>query len=238
MYTVPTSPITDSKQPISPPAPGAKPRNSTAAVEFVRHVRETFEDAYRHASVTSATLLHNSSHPSVVTLEYSTSQRDFARSTKRRAEHVSVLSVSGAGVTVLAKSSPTDSATAVARSRSPHDPSLHVVLRKDDKARYVEVWRDEALVKTISVGDSHGNFYGDSTFGGIAWSPDSNTVVYAAEQPEFAAAKEDDGVIDDDIAGGISDDLTGAVAGVADPRRYALDSDWGETFNGKRPPVL
>ncbi|KAJ2000666.1 hypothetical protein H4R26_004507 [Coemansia thaxteri] len=35
-----------------------------------------------------------------------------------------------------------------------------------------------------------------------------------------------------------TDDIVGGVAGVADPRRYQLDSDWGETFGGKRPPTL
>ncbi|KAJ2510627.1 hypothetical protein GGI11_005415 [Coemansia sp. RSA 2049] len=107
--------------------------------------------------------------------------------------------------------------------------------------RVVEVWRNSTLNKCIDVTDTHGDFYSDSVFGSLSWSNDNRSIVYSAERPEYSKAGPDGGARDgrvEDHGGDITDDIIGSVGGVADPRLYKVESDWGETFSGKRPPVL
>ncbi|KAJ1641563.1 hypothetical protein LPJ64_006464, partial [Coemansia asiatica] len=99
---------------------------------------------------------------------------------------------------------------------------------------------------------THGQFYGDETFGSLAWSNDNSYLMYAAEKPEYAkamakakakakadnASSSSSSELDLESEGSITDKIEGSVARFADPRRYQLDEDWGETFSGKRPPVL
>ncbi|KAJ1957188.1 hypothetical protein GGI12_005095 [Dipsacomyces acuminosporus] len=221
-------------------------KNSKASVDFVRHVRKTFEEAYGHPAYTSANIV-GSSQKGVVTVEYTTSARDFVRDSKRKVANYVVLSTEGGDVVTLARGTPNDESSVRMRSRSPNSPSLQVVLRYvSSTERFVELWSDDSLIKSFDVSSKHGDFYGDTTFGSVAWSNDDRVVVYAAERPEFDKAKAEssetiDAETNDDSGsdiGTITDDIVGGVAGIADPRRYKFDSDWGETFSGKRPPVL
>ncbi|KAJ2882287.1 hypothetical protein H4R27_003552 [Coemansia aciculifera] len=223
MYTNLNSPVTSA--PHSPtPVRQTNGKNTKASVDFARFVRETFEDAYGHPAFTSV-------------------QRDFARDIKRRVSNYAVLRVQDDKVTTLTAGSPSDANGAQKTCRSSTDPSLLAVLRSAGPTeRFVEVWSNGALVKSVNVSDKHGDFYGDSTFGSLAWSSDNFHLVYAAEKPEYDKAKTESVTDDNDAQvredGSITDDIVGGVAGLADPRRYKLDSDWGEAFNGKRPPVL
>ncbi|KAJ2413751.1 hypothetical protein H4218_000694 [Coemansia sp. IMI 209128] len=241
MYTALNSPATS--VPRSPtPEEQQHDKNTKASVAFARFVRETFEDAYGHPAVVSATA-RAEPQPGVVTVEFTSVQRDFARDTKRRVSNYAVLQVRDDSVTTLAAGSPTDASGAQQTRRSATDPSLLAVLRSAGPGeRFVEVWSNGALVKSVNVSAKHGDFYADSTFGSLAWSSDNTHLLYAAEKPEYDKAKSESVTDDDDAEacedGSIADDIVGGVAGLADPRRYKLDSDWGETFNGKRPPVL
>ncbi|KAJ2803544.1 hypothetical protein H4R21_001995, partial [Coemansia helicoidea] len=176
---------------------------------------------------------------------YTTSQRDFARDRKRKVASHLALAIGDGAATVLARGAPAEVTDVVMTQPAPSDPSLSAVLRtvtEPTPGCLVEIWRDDALVKTIDVTSKHGKFYGDATFGGLAWTADSASIVYVAERPEYDKAKpatpETDAVQQAAGEGDITDGISGGVAGVADPRRYELEEDWGETFAGKRPPVL
>ncbi|KAJ2867582.1 hypothetical protein GGH94_000758 [Coemansia aciculifera] len=241
MYTNLNSPVTSA--PHSPtPVRQTNGKNTKASVDFARFVRETFEDAYGHPAVVSATA-RAAPRSDVVTVEFTSVQRDFARDIKRRVSNYAVLRVQDDKVTTLTAGSPSDANGAQKTCRSSTDPSLLAVLRSAGPTeRFVEVWSNGALVKSVNVSDKHGDFYGDSTFGSLAWSSDNSHLVYAAEKPEYDKAKTESVTDDNDAQvredGSITDDIVGGVAGLADPRRYKLDSDWGEAFNGKRPPAL
>ncbi|KAJ1912955.1 hypothetical protein H4219_005402 [Mycoemilia scoparia] len=108
--------------------------------------------------------------------------------------------------------------------------------------RLVEIWNNGVLLKSVDVTDQHGEFYADSTFGGLQWSLCRKYLVYVAEHPERAKAsrktiKRDSSDIEEDYDKD-KDVEDGGYAGVADPRRYDLDTDWGETFNKKRPSAI
>ncbi|KAJ2897233.1 hypothetical protein GGI21_004961, partial [Coemansia aciculifera] len=242
MYTTSNSPSLSpltlaSRSPA--PAIAAEAANSKASVDFARFVRETFETAYGRPALVAATARLSSPQSDVVTVEFTSTQRDFARDLKRRVSSYAILSVHSDRVTMLAAGSPTDANSAKLTRRSPTDPSLLAVLRSAEPGeRFVEVWRDNALVKSIDVSGKHGDFYADSTFGSLAWSSDNAHLVYTAERPDYDKATADDSSAATRKGGSITDDIIGGVAGLADPRRYKLDSDWGETFSGKRPPVL
>ncbi|KAJ2617895.1 hypothetical protein H4S08_000130 [Coemansia sp. RSA 1365] len=117
---------------------------------------------------------------------------------------------------------------------SPRNPLLVATLRSETSPV-----RDDVLLKTIDVSDKHGHFYEDQSFGGLSWSNDNEHIVYIAEKAEYEKANPDTNnlnMLAD--AGDITDDIEGAVAGVADPRRYQFEGDWGESYTGIRPPVL
>ncbi|KAJ2397320.1 hypothetical protein GGI23_003578, partial [Coemansia sp. RSA 2559] len=181
-------------------------------------------------------------NPGLVSVEYTVTQRDFARDSKRKVVNSSVLSIQNGELSKVVVGTPTDATDIQSSLRSPTDPSLVAVLRSlADSKRVVDIWRNDALVKCIDVTDKHGAFYGDPTFGSLAWSNDNKRIVYSAERPEYTKAKPDNaGFVNSEDArdGDITDDIIGSVGGVADPRFYEAESDWGETFNGKRPPAL
>ncbi|KAJ2710724.1 hypothetical protein H4R19_003609 [Coemansia spiralis] len=225
-------------------AAAAAPANGRASVEFVRLARETFEESFGAPSLASATVCQTP-QPGVVHVEYTTSQRDFARDRTRRVANHLALAVHDGTATVLARGTPVEVADVAMSRPAPSDPALSAVLRAvggPTPGCFVEIWRDDALVKTIDVTSKHGKFYDDSTFGGLAWTVDSSSIVYVAERPEYDKAKpapaEPDTALQLGDEGDITDDICGGVAGVADPRRYGFEADWGETFSGKRPPVL
>ncbi|KAJ2854468.1 hypothetical protein GGI22_004482, partial [Coemansia erecta] len=216
-------------------------KNSKASVEFVRYLRKSFEAAYGHPSFLSATV-RRCENPGLVSVEYTAMQRDFARDSKRKVFNSSVLSIQNGELSKVVIGTPTDATDIQSSLRSPTDPSLVAVLRSlADSKRVVDIWRNDALVKCIDVTDKHGAFYGDPTFGSLAWSNDNKRLVYSAERPEYTKAKPDNaGFVNSEDArdGDITDDIIGSVGGVADPRFYEAESDWGETFSGKRPPAL
>ncbi|KAJ2161500.1 hypothetical protein GGF46_001439 [Coemansia sp. RSA 552] len=179
--------------------------------DLVRLARKTFEEAYKAPTLTGASARRCGS-PGIVSIEYTASQRDLERNTKRTIVNHMTLDIRGATASVLARGTPVDISGVSLSQPSPAEPSLVAVLRMPSaKVRVVEIWRDGVLEKSTDVSATHGDFYGDSTFGGLAWSEDSRTVVYAAERPER----------DKEAA-----------------ELYDFDGDWGETFSGKRPPVL
>ncbi|KAJ2119334.1 hypothetical protein IW139_006334, partial [Coemansia sp. RSA 353] len=218
--------------------------NSKASVDFARFARETFEKTYGAPTYVAAEARRSQGQDKVISIEYTTSQRDFARDSKRKVAGHMVLGIDddSTTATVLAKGVPADAGSVSMSLRSPVDSSVVAVLRTASKTeRFVEIWHDGALAKSIDVSSVHGEFYGDSTFGKLAWSVNGKSIVYAAEKPEYDKARPEPATPDnsgEEIAGDITDDIIGGVAGIADPRRYEVESDWGETFDGKRPPAL
>ncbi|KAJ2613646.1 hypothetical protein H4S08_002080 [Coemansia sp. RSA 1365] len=223
-----------------PPASGRR-QNSKAAVDFVRHARETFEEAYNAPSFTSATA-RRVAESNLVSVDYTILQNDFARDSKRNFANHMTLSISSGQATVLTKGMPVDMAGAKVSLRSPSDPSLVAILcsaNNSEAGRFVEIWRDGVLAKSIDVSGKHGDYYTDIFFNSLAWSTDNKHIMYSAERPEYEKAKPETTGCDtlEDI-GNITDEIEGAVAGVADSRRYQFEGDWGESYIGKRPPVL
>ncbi|KAJ1815946.1 hypothetical protein LPJ56_002503, partial [Coemansia sp. RSA 2599] len=227
----------------SPIAAESDAKNSSASVGFARAVRETFVQTYGKPAIVRASV-HQTAKPDIVAVDLVTSQRDFTSDIKRKVCRSMPLWLHGDQAEVLADCQAVDISSEVSALQSPTDPSLRAVLRagKEKTSCFVEIWRDGALASNYDVGGAHGQFYGDETFGSLAWSNDNSYLLYAAEKPEYAKAKADSASTPDELEllseGSIADEITGSVAGFADPRRYQLDEDWGETFNGKRPPVL
>ncbi|KAJ2077802.1 hypothetical protein H4R24_004902 [Coemansia sp. RSA 988] len=220
--------------------PSGRHQNSKAAVDFVRHARETFEETYSAPSFTSATARWVGKSK-LVSVEYTTLQNDFAREAKRNFANHMTLSISAGRATVLTKGKPADMDGARASLQSPSDSSLVAILSSNSSGagRFVEIWRDGVLAKSIDVSHKHGEYYTDIFFGSLAWSSDNKNVIYAAERSEYEKAKpESTGSDSIENIGEITDVIEGAVAGVADPRCYQFEEDWGESFTGKRPPVL
>ncbi|KAJ1991953.1 hypothetical protein GGI25_003713 [Coemansia spiralis] len=247
MYATPSS-GNSSPEPVSADSTsiGDGRSNSKASVGFVRHLRKTFEEAYGHPSPLSAAVCR-CEHPGLVSVEYTASQRDFARDIQRKVTSHMVFCIQDGKLSKLSTSTPADITNVCFSLQSPTDSSLLAVLRSvSSTERVVEIWRNDALLKCIDVTNKHGDFYGDSIFGSLAWSNNNSCIVYTAERPEYAKAKAESSgtadaatsdaekIFDENVTG----DIDGGVGGVADSRRYEMDSDWGETFNGKRPPVL
>ncbi|KAJ2784497.1 hypothetical protein GGI15_002232, partial [Coemansia interrupta] len=153
----------------------------------------------------------------VVSVDVVTSQRDFARDTKRRVARTVVVQLAAgqaqAQARVVDGGVAADVASESAALQSATDARLRVVLRTEAARRLVEVWRSGQLVRSHDVTAAHGRFYSDATFGSLAWANDNSHVLYAAEQPERSGD---------------------------DAPQYAADAseDWGETFSGWRAPVL
>ncbi|KAJ2084179.1 hypothetical protein H4R24_000252 [Coemansia sp. RSA 988] len=125
---------------------------------------------------------------------------------------------------------------------SPCNPSLVATLRSETTpniAHFVDVWSNDELLKSIDVSDKHGSFYEDQAFGGLSWSSDNDRIVYTAERAEYKESAPVAPNLDTlaDI-GDITDDIEGAVAGAANPRRYQFEGDWGESYKGKRASAL
>ncbi|KAJ2849281.1 hypothetical protein IWW36_002740 [Coemansia brasiliensis] len=214
--------------------------NSRASVAFARTARKVFESTYGTPTFTTATALRSATQPSVVSIDYLSSQRDFTRDCKRQITGHITLALCDSKAVVLARSTPADVSNVSGSQPCPVDPSIVAVLRTaSESERFVEIWRDGVLEKSVDVSNVHGQFYADSTFGRLAWSHSGTYVVYAAEKPQYEKAQPDKAGNEAEYdEGEVTDEITGSVAGIADPRRYRFDSDWGETFSGKRPPVL
>ncbi|KAJ2357625.1 hypothetical protein GGF43_001341, partial [Coemansia sp. RSA 2618] len=103
-----------------------KGNNSKASVDFARFVRETFERAYGAPSYVAAEARRSSDQRSVVSVEFTTSQRDFARDSKRKVAGHMVLGLDGdrTAATVLAKGAPADAGSVSMSQRSPADASI------------------------------------------------------------------------------------------------------------------
>ncbi|KAJ2669612.1 hypothetical protein IWW42_004470 [Coemansia sp. RSA 1085] len=214
--------------------------NSRASVAFARTARKAFEATYGTPVFTAATALRSAGQPNVVSIDYLSSQRDFVRDSKRQIVGHMALALCDGKATVLTKSPPADVSSTSWSQPSPTDPSVVAVLRTASASeRFVEIWRDGVLEKSVDVSSVHGQFYADSTFGRLAWSHSGTSVVYVAEKPEYEKAQPDKSADEaGDDEGEVTDEIAGSVAGIADPRRYTFAGDWGETFSGKRPPAL
>ncbi|KAJ1891728.1 hypothetical protein LPJ66_006756 [Kickxella alabastrina] len=186
--------------------------------EFGAAVRAAFEEAYARPSV-AAGVVRRTAQAGVVSASITTWQRDFTGARKRRVAQTLVLGIGGGHAAELAAGAAADVSSEVQALESPTDAALRAVLRGDKGARAVEVWRGGVLQRSFDVAAAHGDFYGDATFGSLAWSNDNSVVVYAAEPPAQPAHGAD-------------------MAASLDASPFALDGDWGETFGGKRPPVL
>ncbi|KAJ1674127.1 hypothetical protein EV182_003909, partial [Spiromyces aspiralis] len=131
-----------------------------------------------------------------------------------------------------------------------HDPDRVAVLRSLralPTKRLVEVWKCGTLDVCIDVTEAHGDFYGDATFGNLNWSPNGRYLAYTAEFPERAGAKRnvvkhgsnaDTTSKSEEGSSRRGDPASKGYAGVADPRKYEIEEDWGESYNGKRPPAI
>ncbi|KAJ2779228.1 hypothetical protein H4R18_004140, partial [Coemansia javaensis] len=213
---------------------GGSGGSRAADVDFVRFVRRAFEDAYGPPALVSATARRAAEQPGLAFIEHGSSQRDFVRDRKRRTAQHTAVAVRGGSAAVVARGTPADVGDVAMSQAAPGSAGLVALLRSAGGAtpgRFVEIWRDGALERSVDVTGVHGDFYGDATFGCLAWSADAQLVVYAAERPEYDRARPDTGGPEGDCGG----DCGG---GVADPRRYRFEGDWGETFGGKRAPAL
>ncbi|KAJ2724235.1 hypothetical protein GGI07_002105 [Coemansia sp. Benny D115] len=243
MYTVSSSNMSTNTSPsASIAAASGAGRGGKESLEFARTIKRVFEETYGCPSLSAATI-RRTSRPDTVGVDLITSQRDFAKDTKRKVARTVLLSLQHDTLETLVEGPSVDVGTESAALQSPTDTDLRIVLRNGKAERFVEIWRKGRLVNSHDVTKAHGEFYSDSTFGSLAWSNDNTHVVYAAERPEYAkatggGAESPDRIQDMGGFGNYYDDVTGSVAGFADPRRYQWESDWGETFNGKRPPVL
>ncbi|KAF5381480.1 hypothetical protein D9757_008136 [Collybiopsis confluens] len=63
---------------------------------------------------------------------------------------------------------------------------IRAVLRETgddkDKKRFVEIWRDDALLACKDVTDKHGIFFADDFFSSLSFSPTEKSIIYAAEK--------------------------------------------------------
>ncbi|KAF5342853.1 hypothetical protein D9757_014920 [Collybiopsis confluens] len=63
---------------------------------------------------------------------------------------------------------------------------IRAVLRETgddkDKKRFVEIWRDDALLACKDVTDKHGIFFADDFFSSLSFSPSEKSIIYAAEK--------------------------------------------------------
>ena len=62
--------------------------------------------------------------------------------------------------------------------------------KKNEKDLFIEVWKDDmGFVSSLKISDKVTTVYNDFEFGGIAWSRDSQKVVFVGEVPEVASYK-------------------------------------------------
>ncbi|PIA19184.1 alpha/beta-hydrolase [Coemansia reversa NRRL 1564] len=219
---------------------GSSSQNSRAAVNFVRHIRETYEMSGATQFVSAKA--KRTENPDLVTVNY-IMRHNFVDADSSITSSSISLSICDFKATTTAENVQTPSNhTSHMSLSSPCNPSLVATLRSETNpvvSHFVDVWYNDVLLKTIDVSNKHGRFYEDQSFGGLSWSNDNEHIVYIAERVEYEKANPDtnnSNMLAD--AGDITDDIEGAVAGVADPRCYQFEGDWGESYTGMRPPVL
>ncbi|CAM6034265.1 unnamed protein product [Sphagnum compactum] len=123
---------------------------------------------------------------------------------------------------------------------SPSGTKLLVVRKSDVESKdgassvKLEIWGPGQLLKDIYVPASkHGSIYADGWFEGVSWSQDESFIAYVAEEP--ANTRPVYGQSVSSCAGQSSSDSleSGSWRGQGD-----WLEDWGESYSGKRRPVL
>ncbi|KAJ1642882.1 hypothetical protein LPJ64_005310, partial [Coemansia asiatica] len=137
----------------TPQAAETSAKNSGASMSFVRAMHETYVETHGKPSIVKASV-YKTAKPDIVGVDLVTSQRDFTNDTNQA----------------------TDIGSKVLSLQSPTDPSLRAVLRngKEKSGCFVEIWCDGILTSNYDVSATHGQFYGDETFGSLAWSNDNS----------------------------------------------------------------
>ncbi|KAI8003080.1 Acylamino-acid-releasing enzyme 1 [Camellia lanceoleosa] len=115
---------------------------------------------------------------------------------------------------------------------SPSSTKLLVVRNSENETpTQFEIWGASQVEKEFHIPHStHGSVYSDGWFEGISWNSDETLIAYVAEEPApskptfngFGYKK-----------GGSADKDCGSWKGQGD-----WEEDWGETYSGKRRPVL
>ncbi|KAM0754121.1 hypothetical protein T439DRAFT_378208 [Meredithblackwellia eburnea MCA 4105] len=150
-------------------------------------------------------------------LEYST--RSISQLNKRTSTQTLTLSASTG--TVISTSPVVLSSSDVVLSLLSPDGSKSAMFRKNSgkegsRKLSVEIWDSLEAYKLheIDLGDDHGDFYVDDTFGPPSWHPNGHSLVYVAEAPKPKSTPE--------------------------PKldQYKYDPDYGEKFTGKKLPTV
>ncbi|OMJ07276.1 Acylamino-acid-releasing enzyme [Smittium culicis] len=205
--------------------------------DFNERVLDTLEIVAGLQSVSSGSI-KNLSVDGVFSIEYKTRQLDFVRQSPRSCYNQATISIGhDNNVTVLSSSDPVDlNGSSDFRKFSKNGCNKSIILRsvsvKGADKRFVEIWDNNRLDKSWEVTDVHGAFYTDECFGGIEWSPSGNYAIYVAEMSEYDSFKPSSSVSGD------SKKSVSLKPKLADPRRYNFNEDYGETYNGRLPPVL
>ncbi|PVV01256.1 hypothetical protein BB560_004337 [Smittium megazygosporum] len=217
-----------------------------APKEFFSDSWRLLELIYSIPTITGATI-QKTSFNNLYSINYTTKQSDFVRDTPRSfANFATISTASDYPNTLVSKNDPVELQN-VALSCKSQNPSsiLRAVLRSIEssgsKKRYVEVWRGSCLLKSLEVTSFHGDFYSDGSLSGIEWSPSERYLVYVAEPKEIEKSKPRGyAKPSEQSSTELSDkQLTGRTSvGLADQNRFRFNEDFGESYSGKRPPVL
>ncbi|KAF9918292.1 hypothetical protein BX616_009582 [Lobosporangium transversale] len=174
--------------------------------------QEIFKAIATIPSYSDAVILPNSKE-NALNIQVFLSQRDLERNVKRKFTRTVIASFAPNKFTPLVLSGPSvDTGDAIAQATSPSG-KLVAVLRSvngEKKRHFVEIWSEGSILHLLEATSIHDDFYADSTFGTLEWSPDETKVVYVADRKKSENAVE----------------------------KYAYKPDWGETFTGKREPSL
>ncbi|PVU86530.1 hypothetical protein BB561_006677 [Smittium simulii] len=213
-----------------------KPNQKIPQERFIAEAWKNLELIYGIPSIVSADIKHTPINH-IFQIDFTTKQLDFVRELPKRCSHSATVNLNPtANTTFISNSDPID-LTNVAASIHHFDPTSNLkkkaILRLDSnnsvKKRFVEVWHGSWLAKSWEVTDKHGDFYTDDTFGGLQWSPTGRYIVYTAEP------KEPEGF---EPRGYTKDANNRPLAGLANPKKYDFNEDFGESYNSRKPPVL
>lgn len=161
--------------------------------------------------------------PGLLHLTTTVSQRDLVRGAKRKYISQYVLndptspSKNANTDLVLTKFFPLELGDAGLTCVSPSGKSIAVQRNvtetakgKKPKRRFIEIWSEGSLSKSIEVTDTHGEFFTDDTFGSLVFSNDETKIAYIAERVP-------------------------SEEGMA---KFDYRQDWGERFGKKQTPCL
>ncbi|OMH78634.1 Acylamino-acid-releasing enzyme [Zancudomyces culisetae] len=219
--------------------------------EFALEVRKNVELIYGIPNVSSA-YISKTKIAGMYNLEYETKQLDFVRDTARTNHHqcsITFDSGNAGQAAVVSQSGAIEMDGILDYRYEPTSGNTRKVVLKSTQAkgtekRYVEIWNSHQLERCLDVTDIHGKFYTDETFGSLEWSHSGKYIVYMAEPKEFDAAKpiyklgSDEEPSVDNKGKDKEKVKEKPKAGMADQRKYEFNEDYGETFTGKRPPVM